>query len=146
MARYSNTETLKIEYFKSRIKELRYLQHELHNINDRLCEIEHRLRCVSNDISLRTGTKPKGSVYNTSEKWNNLIHEKELLSYRKKLLTKELECVNLILDSLQPKIKNIAIDLLVKKMSLTKICDKYFITNPYQCVNDELRYLEIDKF
>lgn len=147
MARYSNSENLKIEYFKSRIREMRYLEHELSNIEDEIDTIDYRMKNISNNMTRNdTVSSRNNTVFKTGERWNNLIQEKESLLSREIFLIKEITRVNKILDSLSPVTKDVAIDLLIRKTSLIKIRDKYYISNPYQCLNDELRYLEIDKF
>lgn len=147
MARYSNSENLKIEYFKSRIREMRYLEHELSNIENEIDTIDYRMKNISNNMTRNdTVSSRNNTVFKTGERWNTLIQEKESLLYREIFLIKEIARVNKILDSLSPVTKDVAIDLLIRKTSLIKIRDKYYISNPYQCLNDELRYLEIDKF
>lgn len=61
-------------------------------------------------------------------------------------LNKEIRYINNILDSLSPTTRNMAIDLFIEKHTSEKVKDKYFVSNPYQAINDELRYLDIDKF
>lgn len=147
MARYSNSENLKIEYFKSRIREMRYLKHELANIEDEIDTIDYRMKNISNNMTRNdTVSSRNNTAFKTGERWNNLIQEKETLLSREIFLIKEITRVNKILDSLSPMTKDVAIDLLIRKTSLIKIRDKYYISNPYQCLNDELKYLEIDKF
>ena len=143
MARYTKEETLRIEYFKSRIREARYLEYELFNTKSKIEEIDYKLSRISNQQSRKL---KKYTVFKTDEKWNKLIQEKSELTNRVKLIDKELNRIENILNSLTSKTKNISIDLLVRKLSTKRICDKYYISNPYQTINDELRYLDIDNF
>lgn len=143
MARYTKEETLRIEYFKSRIREARYLEYELFNTKSKIEEIDYKLSRISNQQSRKL---KKYTIFKTDEKWNKLIQEKSELTNRVKLIDKELNRIENILNSLTSKTKNISIDLLVRKLSTKRICDKYYISNPYQTINDELRYLDIDNF
>nr|DAL83871.1 MAG TPA: hypothetical protein [Caudoviricetes sp.] len=126
---------------------MRYLKHELANIEDEIDTIDYRMKNISNNTTRNdTVSSRNNTVFKTGERWNNLIQEKETLLSREIFLIKEITRVNKILDSLSPMTKDVAIDLLIRKTSLIKIRDKYYISNPYQCLNDELKYLEIDKF
>ena len=126
---------------------MRYLKHELANIEDEIDTIDYRMKNISNNMTRNdTVSSRNNTVFKTGERWNNLIQEKETLLSREIFLIKEITRVNKILDSLSPMTKDVAIDLLIRKTSLIKIRDKYYISNPYQCLNDELKYLEIDKF
>lgn len=145
MARYSKEETLKIEYLKSRIREIRYLEYALSISNDKLEEIENKIRNVYSSKSFYVYSK-KISKVETDKKWNKLIQQKEVITKKKTKIEIALKSNNVILDLLSPTIKEIAIDLLVKKISLERIKDKYYVSNPYQALNDELRYLEIDNY
>lgn len=146
MARYSNAESLKIEYFKSKIKEIRYLKYKLSLTESRIEEINFYLIRISNLNKLNGNIKKVHSDTNTVEKWNNLIQEKNELITRIKNIKKELNYAERVLDGLSPTVKAIAIDLLIRKYSMEKVRDKYYVSNPYQCINDELKYLEIDDF
>lgn len=146
MARYTNGESLKIEYFKSKIKETRYLKYELSNSESKIEEINYKLTQIRNTNNLNNCIIKNHQNYKIEEKWNKLIQEKEELINKINTIKKELQYVDVILQTLSPNIREMAIDLLVRKFSLGKIRDKYYVSNPYQCINDELKYLEIDEF
>lgn len=54
--------------------------------------------------------------------------------------------IHRILDALTPNTRELAIDLLVNKKTVTYVTSKYNTRNPYQTINDELRHVEIDSF
>lgn len=142
--RYSHNERLKIDYFKSKIKELRYLKHESEQVQDKLDEILFNIN-KSNSIVHQISTV-QTNQYDQTKKWNEMIDKKDKLVHKLNILNKEIAFVETILNTLSPVTRKIAIDLYVRRFSAEKIKDKYYVSNPYQTINDELRYLEIDKF
>ena len=142
--RYTHNERLKIDYFKSKIKELRYLNHESEQVQGELDEILFYIN-KSNSIVRQISTSQMNQ-HDQTKKWNEMIDKKDKLVHKLNILNKEIAFVETILNTLSPVTRKIAIDLYIRRFSAEKIKDKYYVSNPYQTINDELRYLEIDKF
>lgn len=142
--RYSYGERLKIEYFKCRIKELNYLKYEVKRTKDEIEETALMISRVNNSIVHISNDQI--NRHNQNNKWNSLIDKKDKLIRKMNTLNGEIECIHIILNSLSPTTRNMAIDLFIEKHTSEKVKDKYFVSNPYQAINDELRYLDIDKF
>jgi|GEM_PF-6419710 len=145
MSRYSIQEHEKIEYYKYRIRELRYLQIERHNVKEDLKEIEFRLRLIPSP-QIKQTYKSKYEYKNNCALWNELIAEKESLFIKEMNISNAICSIHRILDALTPNTRELAIDLLVNKKTVTYVTSKYNTRNPYQTINDELRHVEIDSF
>ena len=144
MARYTKSEALKIEFFRSKIKELRYLDYEINLVEDQIDEVNFKIKRMGTSSKIPSGNKKK--QYDKDKKWNMLITQKDVLLHKLHKLNCEKAYIDTILNSLSATTKRIAVDLLVKRYTAEKVKDIYFISNPYQAINDELRYLEVDKF
>lgn len=145
MSRYSSQEHEKIEYYKYRIRELRYLQIEIRNVKEDLKEIEFKLRLIPSP-QIKQTYKSKYEYKNTCALWNELIAKKESLFIKEMNISNAMCSVHRILDALTPNTRELAIDLLVNKKTVTYVTSKYNTRNPYQTINDELRHVEIDSF
>lgn len=142
--RYSYEEKLKIEYLKCKIKELNYLKYEVKIIKEEIDEITYSINKSNTSIIYISNDQTNTNSQN--EKWNKLIDKKDKLLQKLDFFNKEIRCINNILDSLAPITRDMTIDLFIEKYTSEKVKDKYFVSNPYQAINDELRYLDIDKF
>lgn len=145
MSRYSSYEHDKIEYFKLKIKELRFLEREMAIVKEDLKTVEMDLRRVPSP-NLRRSYKSKYEYKNNCALWNKLIMEKESLIIKEMNLSNAIGNIHRILDALTPATRDLAIDLFVNKKSKVKILDEYYTQNPYQTINDELRHIDIDIF
>ena len=145
MSRYTIYEHDKIDYYKLRIKELRFLKREAVIVNEDLKEIEYRLKLISSSYLLHCH-KIKYKYENINILLDEIIEKKEVLLVKKINISNNIENVYKILDSLTPITRKMAIDLFVNKITVSKACDKYNIANPYQTINDELRYVDVNCF
>lgn len=146
MSRYTYEESLKIEYFKCRIREIRHLNYQLATAKSRLEEAEFELVRFNREYNMGIITSKRRRDNKIEEKWNGLIQEKDYWILKIANINNEMKYAKKILDSLSPDVRSMAFDLLVRKHSVEKVKDKHYVSNPYQCINDELRYLEIDYF
>lgn len=145
--RYTYEEKLKIEYLKCKIKEMRYLKYMIKVIEEEIDDLDSKIEVITNSTKSVIKMKNiKAYSIELDKKLNDLINQKEKCYSKIKNIDNELQKINFILDSLTPLNKQIAIDLFITKESLIKISDKYFITNPYQTLNDELKCIELDKY
>lgn len=146
MSRYTFAENLKIEYLKLKIKEIRFLEFEISNAKDEIVKIDTKLTKVSS-INYETCLEKHNSHKNNENGiLNDLLDKKMNLERKIDILSKELSFGTKLLNSLSPNVSKIAKDLFINKYTMNKICFKYHVTNPYQMINDELRYLNIDNF
>lgn len=145
MSRYTEYEHEKIEYYKLQIRRIRFLQREIHIVREDLREIEFKLRLVPSPQMKQT-YKSKYEYKNNCALWNNLIAEKEALLVKEMNIANAMSNISRILDALTPNTRQLAIDLLVNKKTVTFVISKYNTRNPYQTINDELRHVEIDSF
>lgn len=145
--RYTCEEMLKIEYLKCKIKEIRYLKYRKKVLKEEIEEIDSKIEVMTNSTrSIIKKKNIKAYSIELDKKLNDLITQKELCYHKIENIDDELQKINSILDLLTPLNKQIAIDLFIAKESLVKICDKYFVANPYQTLNDQLKCMELDKY
>lgn len=145
MSRYTDREHDKIEYYKYRIRELRYLEREFAIVKDDLREVEANLKKVPSP-QIKQTYKSKYEYKNNCALWNKLIMQKEELTIREMNISNAIGSIHKILDALTPVTRDLAIDLLVNRMSASLAMTRYNTTNVYQTINDELKYIKIDSF
>lgn len=145
MGRYSKDEELKIDYLKLRIKELRYLNFVINKLQNEIDEVDLYLTKISNPSNVILEGSYINS-YSIDGKLNKLLDKKTCLEKQRNYYVKEKDFSERILNALPEPIDKIAHDLFVLRYTSSKIMDLYFVSNPYQSINDELRYLEVDSF
>jgi len=134
--RYTKEEHFRIKYYKLKIREIPYLEHEIEMNTHRLKSISNKLESYPSHLYLRIDKDNKDNI---ESRINDLLDKKFELLKQNTFLKEEIKKAYNLLDELSEFSRNIAIDLLINEIGVENIKSKYSVANPYQIINDELK-------
>jgi len=137
--RYTKEEHLKIKYYKAKIKEIPYLQYKIDLYKYEIEEIDANMENLQNGSFINLPSDQTNYNFN---KYNVQIDKKDSVIKCMNYYESHLFESYSILNELTDFSRKIAIDLLVDEIGLEKVKQKYFLSNPYQSLNDELRAID----